>query len=372
MNKMKGVSRLSTRHRGMTDNMHKEKFFGGAVPAVSVVVPVYNAKKYLGQAIGSILGQTFKDFEIILVDDCSTDGTYAYMHSLWGDNPRVCIVQNPRNLGPAAARNYGMRISRGKYIAFMDNDDCYHHDFLSNLYELAEAHQADVVSCMGFFHSESEEIPEDMSGRVLPDLDSNYTKEVIVAPETIKERMDGWLRNEYSRNCWNKLYSRDFLMLHDIRYRKASDDWGFVFACLLHARKYVKTPYIGYVYRNVQNSLSRSYDTSNMKRLEKEILGLDGMSGDFMDTMQESPFFQEHSEYCYMILAHQLAILERNCILRYFPQAGVVSGEVFMTASQSLKKIFGEHAPLAEFFFIQYQTQARRIAELEKQISKSE
>ena len=296
------------------------------MPAISVIVPVYNAKKYLGQAIDSILNQTFKNFEVILVDDCSTDGTYEYMKSMWDGISRIRIVKNVRNMGPDPTRNYGMRLARGKYLAFMDNDDCYLPDLLLRLYELAEKYQADVVTCMGFFHSDQESIPEDLSGKVHPDLDSNYQDNIVVAPDNIMERMDGWLRNEYNIACWNKLYLKDFLSMYDIRFRPNSDDRGFVFSCLINARKYIKTPYIGNIYRSVQTSLSRNHDSGDMEKLDKAIIGLDGFSRDFMEIMREVPFFQEHPEYSSMILTHQLGILERAGIMHYFPGPNAISG----------------------------------------------
>ena len=339
-------------------------FLGGAkLPLISVIVPCYNAKKYLKQAVESILNQTFKEFEIILVDDCSTDGTYEYMKSLWDDSAIISVVRNKKNMGPALTRNYGIRISRGKYLAFMDSDDCYLPDFLKNLYYMAESHQADVVSCMGFFHSEKESIPEDLSCRVIPDLDSNYRQEIVFAPEGVRERVEGWLRNEYNIACWNKLYLRDFLMYHDISFKEDSEDRGFAFACLLNAKMYVKTPYIGNIYRRMEVSFSRNANLMDLGRLGKTITNLDGFAQDFMDIMKEFTFFEEHPEYCGIIISHQLSIIERANVLQYFPQSNAISTDVYRASHEALQRIFGEHTPLAEFLFMQYQVQARKIAE---------
>ncbi len=91
---------------------------------LSVIVPVYNTEKYLGKCIESILGQTQKDTEIILIDDSSTDKSLDIMNSYQEKNPRsIKILQTKQNSGPATARNLGLNIATGEYIGFVDSDD---------------------------------------------------------------------------------------------------------------------------------------------------------------------------------------------------------------------------------------------------------
>ena len=92
-------------------------------PRVSVVMPVYNGEKYLVEAIESILVQTFRDFEFIIVDDASQDSTRAILHEYAGSDERIRIVENQQNLGISASLNKGLAVSRGEYIARMDADD---------------------------------------------------------------------------------------------------------------------------------------------------------------------------------------------------------------------------------------------------------
>lgn len=91
------------------------------MPEVSVIVPTYNRSHLLLRAIRSILKQTFQDFEIIVVDDCSTDGTEEILNTIC--DKRITYVKHEKNRGPAAARNTGLQISKGNYIAFLDSDD---------------------------------------------------------------------------------------------------------------------------------------------------------------------------------------------------------------------------------------------------------
>lgn len=91
------------------------------VPSVSVIIPTYNRAHLVSRAIRSVLGQTYQDFEIIVVDDASVDGTEEVVKSF--DDPRISYIRHEQNQGGSAARNTGIRAARGEYIAFLDSDD---------------------------------------------------------------------------------------------------------------------------------------------------------------------------------------------------------------------------------------------------------
>lgn len=90
-------------------------------PKISVVMPVYNSEKYLRESIESILNQTFRDFELIIIDDCSTDNSIKIVESY--NDKRIKIFQNEKNIGTVKTRNIGLKKAKGKYIAVMDSDD---------------------------------------------------------------------------------------------------------------------------------------------------------------------------------------------------------------------------------------------------------
>lgn len=96
--------------------------FMGTIPKVSVIIPTYNRKEYIAEAIDSVLHQTYRDFEIIVVDDGSTDGTEEMLKQKYGDAIRYFFKENG---GCASARNFGIREARGTYVAFLDSDDRY-------------------------------------------------------------------------------------------------------------------------------------------------------------------------------------------------------------------------------------------------------
>lgn len=100
-----------------------------SAPAVSVIVAVYNKKRFIASTLRSVLRQTFRDFEIVVVDDGSDDGSDGAVRAL--RSPNVRLIRFPKNRGPARARNAALRASRGRWIAFLDADDLWRPDKLA-------------------------------------------------------------------------------------------------------------------------------------------------------------------------------------------------------------------------------------------------
>jgi teichuronic acid biosynthesis glycosyltransferase TuaG len=103
----------------------------GALPAVSVVMPVWNSAATVAEAIGSVLAQTFGDLELICVDDASDDASCAIIAALAKTDPRISLLRQPSNAGAGPARNAGIRAARGRYVAFLDADDLWHKQKLA-------------------------------------------------------------------------------------------------------------------------------------------------------------------------------------------------------------------------------------------------
>lgn len=122
---------------------------------ISVIVPVYNAEKYLVRCIESVLAQSLPDYELILIDDGSLDNSGLLCDDFAKRDERIRVIHQ-KNGGAAAARNAGLDISAGEWIAFIDSDDLVHPDYLRVLYETAVMQKADVAACRyRSFHDES-------------------------------------------------------------------------------------------------------------------------------------------------------------------------------------------------------------------------
>ena len=120
---------------------------------ISVIIPVYNTKPYLNACLESVVGQTYRELEIILVDDGSTDGSGELCDEWERKDPRIRVIHKA-NGGQCEARNMGMEIAAGEYIGFVDSDDVISPRMYETLIAAMEQYHADVVQCAMFQFSE--------------------------------------------------------------------------------------------------------------------------------------------------------------------------------------------------------------------------
>lgn len=116
-------------------------------PLVSVIMPAYNAERFVEEAIRSVMDQTVEDWELLVLDDCSRDGTCAIVERLAREDARIVLIRNEQNQGVAKTRNRGMDLSRGQYIALLDSDDVWYPEKLEKQLALARKTEADIVYC---------------------------------------------------------------------------------------------------------------------------------------------------------------------------------------------------------------------------------
>lgn len=114
---------------------------------VSIIMPVYNAQEYLDRSICSVINQGYSDWELIIVNDCSTDDSLNICQHYADRDTRIKVVTMKENSGPAAARNAGIDAFKGNYLAFIDSDDTFEPDFLQKMVDNADAWHADIVWC---------------------------------------------------------------------------------------------------------------------------------------------------------------------------------------------------------------------------------
>jgi len=117
------------------------------MPSISVIVPVYQAEKFLHRCLDSMARQTFSDWELLLVDDGCTDGSPALCDEFAARDERVRVFHRKKNQGVSAARNLALNEAKGKYITFLDADDCYELQTLETLWNLREQSGADTAAC---------------------------------------------------------------------------------------------------------------------------------------------------------------------------------------------------------------------------------
>lgn len=218
---------------------------------ISVIVPVYNVEKYLRRCLDSIIGQTFRNIEIICVNDGSTDGSAKILDEYKGKDSRI-IVLNKQNGGLSSARNAGMAIAGGKYIGFVDSDDWIEPNFYEKLYTIAEKYDADAA-CASIHRCYA-------SGKKRIKLEIKQEKVLSTAAEKYREL-------EIPRKCyvWNKIYKKSEIDRQQLRFQEGMmfEDIYFTTRFLYFCDKIVTVPETNYNYWANNESISRDMRDKN-------------------------------------------------------------------------------------------------------------
>ena len=213
-----------------------------SAPSISVVTPVYKGASFLRGTFACMKAQTFPDWEWILVDDGSKDGSGALADEFAAADPRVRTIHQ-KNGGTSVARNTAMAAARGTYLAFLDEDDLYHPRYLETLFNLAEKHQADIAGCRKLMFDENAEpnFPDDG-----PALDA---KVKVADHERLREWLAG-LKADIPCEVWLNLYRRDvFADLPFPQGVRVEQDFRWHYSALPRCRKYVRIDWTGYAWR---------------------------------------------------------------------------------------------------------------------------
>lgn len=174
----------------------------------SIIVPVYNAEKYLEQCILSLLKQEYKDFELILVNDCSTDKSYEICEQYEKKDARVIVLNQEVNHGVSAARNRGIDCACGKYILFVDSDDFVTEDYFETLELLTAEELYDLVSFGHYSYNVGSR------GQIKISLDNLGNNINYKEP-------NAWNKlflTTFFASSWNKIFLKSVLVQYDIRF----------------------------------------------------------------------------------------------------------------------------------------------------------
>lgn len=224
---------------------------------VSIVIPIFNSEKYMNKCIDSILDQSLKDIEIILVNDGSTDNSAIIADSYKIKDSRVKVIHQ-KNSGPSVARNNAIKLATGKYIGFVDSDDYIEKDMYKRLFNIASDKNIQISMC-GY---KEIHLYNDTSIEVKTKLINNkvYYKEDIN-----KEIISTFCKsNNYGfYSLWNKLYLREWLIESEFildENRDHGEDWWFNINVISKVDSFICTnePLYNYVHIN-ENSLMFKY-----------------------------------------------------------------------------------------------------------------
>lgn len=218
------------------------------LPLISVVIPVYNVKAYIRKCVESVNNQTYRNLEIILVDDGSTDGSNKICDDLALEDDRVLVIHK-KNGGLSDARNVGINKAKGKYITFIDSDDYVSNDYIEYLYNLLSNTNSDISICNPIYIYENKE----------KDIKDSIQNETIVKKMNSIEALEMMLyQNYYDTSAWGKLYKIE--LFQDIRYPVGMlfEDMGTTYKLFLKSTNIVFGNAEKYYYLQRVNSISNN------------------------------------------------------------------------------------------------------------------
>lgn len=245
------------------------------MPKVSVIVPVYNAEKYIDKCLNSLLSQTLKDIQIIVIDDGSADNTYK---KLLKYKNKITIIKQ-KNSGVATARNKGLEVALGEYIAFVDSDDWVDKEMFYKLFSVASSNNYDVVECDFKYVDDKKQW--------------NGVKDTLSDIITLEEKKKYFI--QLFPVIWNKIYKRD--IIKDIRFKNGvwAEDAEFLYRLIPRIKTIGKVNDELYYYYQRSSSDSRLFD----KRVYDYINNFNGIVKYYKENNLYE-LYKYELEYCYV------------------------------------------------------------------------
>lgn len=256
----------------------------------SIIIPAYNVEKYIKKCLDSILNQTYKSFEVIIIDDASTDNTYNIISQY--DDPRIKIIQNETNLRQGTARNKGMEIAEGEYIIFVDADDYYSSDdVIEKINNVIGDEKCDIV----FFGFKEK---------------GGLSRTIIPEPTATKYDMLNNFNSTLKCQCalWNKCFNRKFLKKNKIKFTKKMfyEDNMFSFKAIALSNKTKVLPEVCYIYvRGRKGSSMTDYSLSKVADYYKHI-------GFLFDLLNQIP--EDCHEALFKVIKYKFKTIDKNLV----------------------------------------------------------
>lgn len=233
---------------------------------ISIIIPVYNAEKYLKTTVGSILAQTYKDFELLLVDDGSTDSSLQICQSFSDQDSRVRVLHK-FNGGVSSARNFGLQNAKGEFVTFCDNDDYFYPDYLEVMHN--GINRFDVIICNYAECDNRSKINEFIPKKIKESLNSIDIKEE-------KDFSKFW--PSFDDTCigqiWRQMFRMSIIKDNNLRFDGLGyEDSLFTYEYYLHIASAKRIDYTGYIHITSESSQSLSHklilETTRIRRLER-------------------------------------------------------------------------------------------------------
>jgi len=236
---------------------------------ISVIIPIYNAEKYLRQTLNSVRFQTYANLEIVCILDCPTDNSAEIVEQIEKEDKRIKIFKFTQNTGPGHARNIGVENSSGKYLHFMDADDLLSPDFYETMISAAEKENADVAACSVFYEKKRWRSIWFTKSEILSDTNDKIKRTEVT--------ISGW--------AWRYLIKKSFWVANNLSFPNlpTMQDRPVMIPMIYYANKVALCPNAVYFYKNRADSiLNKKYDSVREKQQSESRQKSRKISKDFM------------------------------------------------------------------------------------------
>jgi len=284
------------------------------MPSISIIIPAYNVEKYIKKCLDSILNQTFTDYEVIVVDDCSTDKTYSIIQSYIPKfNNKLTLLKTDKNSGMAKIpRSIGLKQAKGEYVYFFDADDYLVPKALEIMYKNAKEYDADVVYC-------GKKYTVDLSNNIKMQLDSvgikcrdegieDKSMFILDDPNKVLSLFFYSLkRNNIHNEPAAKLVRRQYLIDYNISAPNIalSDDQLWTIILLAQVKRFVRIPEALWYYRINPHSITHSIE-SKQKFIEKYISGFFAWIQELHNIFKSQDILKDKSDMLYTLIRREL------------------------------------------------------------------
>lgn len=278
------------------------------MPYFSLILPVYNVEKYVKRCVNSLLRQEYTDYEIILVDDGSTDSSGSICDKLADKNNNI-FAYHKENGGLSDARNYAMDRAKGNYILFIDSDDWVDEKLLISLHNHLNKSNVDILK-FGFQKMQEGNYKNTFFSYFNIGVYDRRQIEETILPYTIGPKRLFCYEQNACKSVWSHVYSLNFLRENNIRFVSEreilNEDYLFNLHTLLYAKSLEVTHYILYYYDYREGSLSKRYITNEFERklkLHREYKLLLERNGLF--ERYETPYYSECVDGFYACISNE-------------------------------------------------------------------
>lgn len=225
---------------------------------ISIILPVYNAQEYIEKCLDSLLTQTYKNIEVLCVDDCSADGSLKIIKDIAQKDKRIKVLSTETNSGPATARNIGLDNAQGEFIMFCDNDDKYSQNMCAVMIEAMKKNNADLVACKA--NIENKYLDEELANYINCNPIGTFN-------------LEGHLKHIINVLLWNKIYKKSFIDEYNIRFPDgvSAEDDAFIIQYLSVIQKYcgLKDCLYNHLFRTTSYTNTIGRAKSDEKKFDK-------------------------------------------------------------------------------------------------------